>query len=208
MVEKQSIISFVSSYPNKRTRISYQACLLNFSEQIVGTKKRKSKKVSTEERKVFDEEMLAYLNKGKSQEDYFKDVQKFAVWLQCKPAKSADLNLTAVKELFLANGIDFNRQQLKEIRRAMPKGGVATVENELDVDTFKSILEHCDITGKTLFLALKPIFVRLKTISISVEHPMLKSLFLITLPLLVLKILYSQYNYNQIALAHSFAHPL
>lgn len=155
MVEKQSIISFVSSYPNKRTRISYQACLLNFSEQIVGTKKRKSKKVSTEELKVFDEEMLAYLNKGKSQEDYFKDVQKFAGWLQCKPAKSADLNLTAVKELFLANGIDFNRQQLKEIRRAMPKGGVATVENELDVDTFKSILEHCDITGKTLFLALK-----------------------------------------------------
>jgi integrase len=101
------------------------------------------------------EEMLAYLNKGKSQEDYFKDVQKFAVWLQCKPAKSADLNLTAVKELFLTNGIDFNRQQLKEIRRAMPKGGALTIEAELDVDTFKSILEHCDITGKTLFLVLK-----------------------------------------------------
>jgi len=54
----------------------------------------------------------------------------------------------------------------------------------------------------------QPIFVRLKTISISEERPMLKSLFLITLPLLILKILYSQYNYNQIALTHSFAHPL
>jgi hypothetical protein len=59
MVEKQSIISFVSSYPNKKTRISYKSSLLNFSEQIIGTKKRKSKKVSTEELKVFDEDSIS-----------------------------------------------------------------------------------------------------------------------------------------------------
>jgi integrase len=155
MVEKQSIVSFISSYPNKNTKFSYQAALLNFSEQIVGIKKREKIKVKDEELKVFDEEMLAYLNKGKSQEDYFKDVQKFAVWLNCKTPKTADANMSVIKEFFLTNGIELTRQQQKEIRRAMPKGGALTIENELDVDTFKSILEHCDINGRALFLALK-----------------------------------------------------
>ena len=97
MVKKQSLLSFVSSFPNKKTRYSYQAAILNFGEQIVGIKKRNSKKVKDEELKVFDEEMLAYLNKGKTQEEYFEDVLKFAVWLQCRPPKTADANISVIK---------------------------------------------------------------------------------------------------------------
>lgn len=121
----------------------------------MGLKNREKIKVIDEELEVFDKEMFAYLNKGKSQEEYFKDVKKFADWLKCKPPKTANAKLSVIKEFFLTNGIEFTRQQQKEIRRGMPKGGALTIEAELDVDTFKSILEHCDITGKTLFLVLK-----------------------------------------------------
>jgi integrase len=155
MVEKQSINDFLLSYPNKSTRNAYQSSLLNFGEQIVGIKKREGRRIKDEELKVFDKAMLAYLNNGKTQEDYFNDVKKFAVWLNCKPPKTAQLSITAIKEFFLTNGIEFSQIQQKLIRRALPKGGPLTVENELDVDTFKSILEHCDIRGKALFMALK-----------------------------------------------------
>jgi integrase len=154
MVEKQSILSFLSSYSNENTKTSYQSALLNFSEQI-GIRKREGKQIKDKELKLFDEEMLSYLSKGQNQEDYFKDVLKFATWLRCKPPKSANLNISVIKEFFLTNGIEFSRQQQKEIRKVMPKGGALTVENELDVDTFKSILEHCDITGRALFITLK-----------------------------------------------------
>ncbi len=155
MTEMLSIIDFVSSYPNKKTMYSYQAALLNFCEQILGITKRKGRKVTGDELKVFDEAMLVYLNNGKTQEDYFKDVQNFAVWLQYKAPKTADVSITALKEFFLTNGIEFSRMQQKLIRRAMPKGGARTIENELNEDTFRSILEHCDITGRALFMTLK-----------------------------------------------------
>jgi hypothetical protein len=97
--KKHSIISFLKSYPQQKTRNIYQAGLLNFGEQIIGIKKRKGKKVTEEELKEFDKALLEYLNNGKTQEDYFKDVQKFAVWLQCKPPKTSDVKVSATPML-------------------------------------------------------------------------------------------------------------
>jgi hypothetical protein len=65
------------------------------------------------------------------------------------------VSITAIREFFLTNGIEFSRIENKLIQKAMPKGGARTVMSELNEDTFRSILERCDTTGRALFLTLK-----------------------------------------------------
>lgn len=154
----KSISQFLELYPKKNTKDVYRAGIYSFFEFYNSEIKRSGKRVTENEAGQFEKEAKAYLplNGGKNAdlEIYVNDLMRFAAHLHDKPPKTAKTYLGATKEYLGYNGIEFTQRQLKTIRLKLPKGGVRTVESDMDRNIVQQVLQHTDIKGRALFLSL------------------------------------------------------
>jgi integrase len=152
----KSISQFLELYPKKNTKDVYRAGIYAFFEFFDSEIKRNGKKVTKNEAAQFEKTANEYLtlNDGKKAdlEVYVNDLMRFAAHLHNKPPKTAKTYLGAIKEYLGYNGIEFTQRQLKTIRLKLPKGGVRTIENDMDRKIIQQILQHTDIKGRALFL--------------------------------------------------------
>ncbi len=142
------ILDFLENYTSTSTKNAYRTGIKKFLQFIFNlSNKELGKDVELE--KLADE----YFN---SKRDFERDLVDFAVYLSKNnvPPKSAGVYLAAVKEWFIFNGIELSQRVLKEIKHKKPKGGVKTVQEELSKEMLKTILNHCDIRRKCLFMFL------------------------------------------------------
>jgi len=79
---------------------------------------------------------------------------KFAVSLQNRPPLSARQVFNQVNEFLSMNDVVITPKDTKRARNKLPKGGVATQEKDMDLDTLRSLLAHSDAKGKAIILAL------------------------------------------------------
>ena len=108
--------------------------------------------VLTDVDKVRLEELVnQYLNE---QHDYKTDILKFAVSLQKRPPLSARQVFNQVNEFLSMNDVVISPKDIKRARNKLPKGGVATQEKDMDIETIRSLLAHVDVKGKALILTL------------------------------------------------------
>jgi len=154
----KSISQFLELYPKKNTKDVYRAGIYSFFEFYNSEIKRSGKRVTENEAGQFEKEAKAYLplNGGKNAdlEVYVNDLMRFAAHLHDKPPKTAKTYLGATKEYLGYNGIEFTQRQLKTIRLKLPKGGVRTVESDMDRNIVQQVLQHTDIKGRALILTL------------------------------------------------------
>lgn len=154
----KSISQFLELYAKKNTKDVYRAGIYAFFEFYNSEIKRSGKKVTENEAGQFEKEAKAYLslNGGKHDdlEVYVNDLMRFAAYLHTKPPKTAKTYLGAIKEFMGYNGIEFTQRQLKIIRLKLPKGGVRTVETDMDTKIIQQVLQHTDIKGRAMILTL------------------------------------------------------
>lgn len=96
-----------------------------------------------------------------AEKDYFDDFKKFIqTTLTSKPTLSALQTFNQVKNFFSLCDVVFSPKQVKLLKAQLPnngKGGVAnvaTVEEDLDRETIRNILQHCDVKMKSILLCL------------------------------------------------------
>ncbi len=154
----KTISQFLELYPKTNTKDVYRAGIYTFFEFSNSKIKRNGKKVTKNEAVQFEKEAKEYLtlNDGKNAdlEYYVNDLMRFAAYLHNKPPKTAKTYLGAIKEYLGYNGIEFTQRQLKTIRLKLPKGGVRTVESDMDSKIIQQVLQHTDIKGRALILTL------------------------------------------------------
>lgn len=133
---------FLSYYANESTRRARKSGIIKFLEFVC--------KIERE-----DEDMEKHLKKYMSKKrDYHNDLLTFAISMSDTPPLTARSYISAVKEYFLRNDIQFNELQLRDIRNKSPKGRTRTEEDDLTKEVIQQILEYTDVRGRALFLTL------------------------------------------------------
>lgn len=151
----KSIKEFLDLYPKKNTQDVYKAGIYTFLEFFYPEIKRKGRQATKDEVIRFEKAIKRYIDeKNGDLEAYLDDLMRFAAYLHSKPPKTAKSYLGAMKEYLGYNNIEFTQRQLKTIRFKLPKGGVRTIEHDMETTTLQRILQHTDLKGKALILTL------------------------------------------------------
>jgi len=87
--------------------------------------------------------------------DYYTDFKKFIqVTQKDKPGLSALQNFNTVHSFLRMCDVAFTEKQIQKVKNQLPKGGVMTMEDDLDTETIRSLIQHMDIKSKSLTLCL------------------------------------------------------
>jgi integrase len=141
---------FLSTYPNQNTRGGYSAAVYAYIDCIYG-KQRAGKNSTEAERAKYEELIDQYLIEKR---EIAADLMKFVLSLNTRPPLSAKQTFNFVKEFLSSCDLEIRHQDLKRIRNKLPKGGAQTIEEDLDIESIRSILQHMDTKGKALVLVL------------------------------------------------------
>jgi len=142
---------FLSDYQNPSTRAGYNSSLRSFIDFVYGPQ-RKGAKVSPDEIEKYEKLIDQYFEDNR---DYQTDVKKFLQSISDRPPLSVRQTFNCVREFLSVNGMELDKKELRRIKKhVIPKGGVRTVEREMDVETIRSILMHLDVKGKSMVLCL------------------------------------------------------
>ena len=142
---------FLSDYQNASTRAGYNSALRSFIDFVYGPQ-RKGTKVSSEEIEKYENLIDQYFEDNR---DYQTDVKKFLQSISDRPPLSVRQAFNCVREFLSVNGMELEKKELRRIKKhVIPKGGVRTVEREMDVEVLRSILTHLDVKGKSMVLCL------------------------------------------------------
>src|SRR5271169_5588852 len=137
------LTEFLENYNNQSTRQGYKSGITAYIKFIY---------VLTDVDKVRLEEIVdQYLDEPR---DHKTDLLKFAVSLQNRPPLSARQVFNQVNEFLSMNDIVISPKDIKRARNKLPKGGVATQERDMDIETIRSLLAHSDVKLKALILTL------------------------------------------------------
>ncbi len=142
---------FLSDYQNASTRAGYTAALRSFIDFIYGPQ-RKGLKIKPDVIEKYEQLIDQYFEENR---DYQKDVKEFLKSINQRAPLSVRQTFNCLKEFMSVNGLELEKKELKRIKKhVIPKGGVRTVEREMDVETVRSILMHLDVKGKAMVLCL------------------------------------------------------
>ncbi len=93
-----------------------------------------------------------YFNEGR---DYHTDFKKFIqVTQKDKPGLSALQTFNTIHSFLRLCDVTFTDKQIKQLKNQLPKGGVMTMEDDMDTETIRNLIQHTDIKGKALILCL------------------------------------------------------
>jgi integrase len=142
---------FLSDYQNASTRTGYTASLRSFIDFVYGSQ-RKGTRVAPDEIERYEILIDQYF---KDNRDYQKDVKEFLKSINNRAPLSVRQTFNCLREFMGVNGLDLEKKELRRIKKhVIPKGGVRTVEREMDVETLRSILTHLDVKGRAMVLCL------------------------------------------------------
>jgi len=142
---------FLNDYQNPSTRAGYTSALRSFIDFVYGPQ-RKGTKISTEEIDTYEKLIDQYFEDNR---DYQADVKKFLQSIGDRPPLSVRQTFNCIREFLSVNGRELERKELRRIKKhVIPKGGVRTVEREMDIETIRSIIMHLDVKGKSTVLCL------------------------------------------------------
>jgi len=144
------IAEYLKNYTNLSTMSNYIASVYSFMDFIYG-KQRKGRCATEEERPKYEKLVDKYLKEKRSYPD---DMAAFAVSLHSRAPLSARVAFNCVMGFFSYYGVELSTKDEKFTRRRLPKGNVRTIDNDMDTDTIRTILQHVDIKGKALILVL------------------------------------------------------
>ena len=168
----KSIENFLSIYPNENSMYVRRSGVLKFFEFVSGTI-RPGAKVSKTGFMQLEEIAKAYME---SKPDYIEDLMKFASSLNKMPPLTVKSYVASVKEYFGYNEVEFTQRQLKMLRLKLPKGGVRTIEKDMDIEVISKIIAHLDIKGVAFVLVSSSSGMRInETLSITLDDIDLKS---------------------------------
>jgi integrase len=142
------IAEFLAQYDKINTQRSYKTALRLFFD-VVYDSSRVNDDAHYED---LAERYLTELQDG--DRSLSTDMIALANTLADKPPLTARSRIAAVKEFFVENGYDLTPRDVRNIRRRVPKGYAQTEENEMSRETLKTILQHCDLRGRAIFLVL------------------------------------------------------
>ncbi len=137
------LTEFLDNYNNQSTRGGYRSGILAFIKFIYG--------ITDGDKGRLEELVDQYFDDSR---DHKTDLMKFAVSLQKRPPLSARQVFNQVNEFLSMNDVVITSKDIKRARNKLPKGGVATQEKDMDLETIRSLLAHTDVKGKALILTL------------------------------------------------------
>jgi integrase len=135
------LTEFLENYNNQSTRGGYRSGVLAFIKFIYG--------ITDVDKDRLEELVDQYFD---DKRDHKTDLMKFAVGLQKRPPLSARQVFNQVNEFLSMNDVVITPKDIKRARNKLPKGGVATQEKDMDLETIRSILAHSDVKGEALWL--------------------------------------------------------
>ena len=144
------IADYLKHYDNESTAGGYTTSLYQFLDFIYG-KQRAGGRVNDTEKEVYDNLVDKYLKEKRA---FSKDMAEFVITLQSRPPLSARQTFNSVKAFFEYYDRTLPAKDLKFIRYKLPKGSARTIEKDLDIETIRIILQHLDVKGRALILAL------------------------------------------------------
>ncbi len=157
------IEDFISLYSANGTRSAYKAALFNFMTHCYNFHREK-RNATPEEIARYEELAAQYVQEVKAEErDPVHDLQRFIVFLREKnmAAKTQGNNVAGVCEWMAHNKIRIERDDLKRVRRRLPKDRPVTQEEIITRETIAKILAHLDIRGRAAVLVLASSGVRI-----------------------------------------------
>lgn len=143
------IAEFLELYPKINTQKAYRSGLRLFFDIIYQGSRVKNDDTHYE---ALADRYFAELEAGSR--SVSSDMITLANTLQDKPPLTARQRIASVKEFFAYNGIDLTTRDLKNVKRRIPKGYAQTEEAELDRETLKRILQHCNLRSRAMFLVM------------------------------------------------------
>lgn len=142
------ISEFLEQYPKVTTRKAYRTGIRLFFDVVF-----KSERINDDQHYEHLADLyFPDLESGKRK--YPSDIMALADVLADKPPLTARTRIAAVKEFMACSGYELTHREVKSVHRRIPTGYSQTEERELDQDTLKQILQHCDLRGRALFLVL------------------------------------------------------
>lgn len=155
----KSVSTFLAQQKNENTKYVYRAAIINFAKFLISKETYLNKEELDffndigEDMVKLDGVMERYLE-NEGEEDYLTDFVDFTASLKNRPLSTVRSYISAIKEFFNFNGIEFSKEELKLIQNEFPKGMAHTNEEKLDIRTIDKILKNMQIKGKALFLVL------------------------------------------------------
>ena len=143
------IADFTAQYGNAHTRMAYMSSIFSFLAFVYGFEKEK--KVVASKMGRYEELADRYFS---GQRDHSNDLIRYSATFKNKPAKTAKCYISAVQEFMIFNNIEFLEKEKRSLRNKIPKGGAATVEQDLDATAIQAILHHCDLKLLTLIVVM------------------------------------------------------
>ena len=151
-MEEKGIKTFIGMYPKHNTQKSYRSGIYSFLDFFNAGRVRAGKQVSEEEKIKYEGLCQRYFV---GERDYISNLIAFAGSMNGKPPATIKLKMAAVREWFEYNGVELTLQEIKTLRRKLPKAkGSWTVERDFDKEVLKKILSHTDEKGSALLLTL------------------------------------------------------
>lgn len=87
--------------------------------------------------------------------DYHDDFKKFIqLTMKDRAALSALQTFNQIHSFLRMCDVSFTKKEITQVKNQLPKGGVMSMEDDLDHDTIRNILQHTDIKGKAVILSL------------------------------------------------------
>lgn len=85
----------------------------------------------------------------------FTDFKKFIQSnLTDKPGLSALQTFNQIKNFHALCDVTFSAKEINLLKNQLPSGGVETQEADMDTETIRAILQHCDVKTKAIILCL------------------------------------------------------
>lgn len=142
------IDDFTKLYSKENTRRGYKTSLRHYFDVVY----RLERVNNDAHYEALADRYIAELDQGIRKLE--NDVLAFTAALNNNAPITARSRIAAVKEFMLRNGHDFSPVLIRDIRREIPKGYSQSEEDEMDRNTLKKILQHCDVRGRAIFLVL------------------------------------------------------
>ncbi len=147
------ILAFVADQRNPRSAAVYRSALFSFLDYKFGKQRQGARSATAEIMQKYAALAERYLA---GDPNFTDDLKTFALDMGRTgiPPKTVQVRIAGTMEFIKFAGAEFTDRQREKIRRAMPLGGVQTVDVPLDHEDLRTILSHMPIRYKALVLFL------------------------------------------------------
>ncbi len=145
-----TLSDFLELYPVINTKRGYKAGVMAFLDFIYGPQ-RIGRQATPEEWSRYEDLAEQY---REEERDRINDLMRFNASNATIPPLTAKTRNNAVKEFYAHIGFEMSPRDQKRVRLRLPKGSARTIEQDLDHQTLRAILQHMDIKSRAFFLTL------------------------------------------------------